>query len=229
MTASNKLRKELNRKLILKRFFYNLILVCVILCAIIFLGFYGGIRTEAQKEVFGRNVSIDGVQVGGLSFPEAEKLVLAHQQQYLDSVKLTVQYEGEDHVFDAKTLAISTSAPQVLQEAYEHNKQAGSVFGNYMRTLEPVAFQTSVVLDEEKLFENMTEAFGQYSVAPVNATAEFRKADHSFVYTDGSEGKSVDIDQLLRDIALRLENGGEEKVVATTKIILPQFTKQSLE
>lgn len=207
----------------------NLLIVFGFVFGTVFLGMYGGIQSETKQQIFGRDVLIDGVQVGGLSFEEAEKLVLAHEGQYLDSVSKTVVYEGESKTFDAATLGVSTDAPEILKQAYEYDKQGVSAFDDFEKTHEKQELKTSIVIDETAMYNNLKSAFAAYEVAPVDATAEYQKATNDFKYTDGSEGRGVDIDQLCRDISASLGSGAEEPINASTKILLPQFTRQDLE
>ncbi len=228
-TVPNKLRKEMNKKLGRRRFVMNLLIVFGFVFSTVFLGMYGGIQSDAKQQVFGKDVLIDGVQVGGLSFGEAEKLVLAHENQYLDSINKTIVYEGESRTFKAAELGVKTDAEDVLLQAYEYDKKGVSPFDDFEKAHEAQNLKTKLVIDEKALYENLKQAFSQYEVAPVDATAEYQKSTNDFKYTDGSEGRGIDIDQLCRDISASLNSGSAEPVKASTKILMPQFTRQDLE
>ncbi len=228
-TVSNKLRKELNKKLGRRRFVMNLLVVFAFVFSTIFLGMYGGIQSDAKQQVFAGDVLIDGIQVGGLSFAEAEKLVGAHEKQYLDSISQTVVYEGQSKVFDAAALGVTTDVANILKQAYEYDKKGATPFDNFERAHEAQELKSSLVINENDMYDNLKQAFSGSEVAPVDATAEYQKATGDFKYTDGSEGRGVDIDQLCRDISTSLNSGSKEPITASTKILLPQFTRKDLE
>lgn len=80
----------------------------------------------AYAQKIAPNVTVDGIQVGGLSRSAAEQKLTESEQRYLDQ-KITLQYSGKSWDVYPKDLGLTFSHADALDQAYQYAK-TGSIF-----------------------------------------------------------------------------------------------------
>lgn len=222
-----------NRKLIDKKFIINVLLISgTVVAFLLFCGFVGVSRI-LNKEDYASGVLIDGVNISGMSYPEAEDAIADDLQQQLSAIHITLDYMGDTQALSAKDLGVSLNAENALDQAYQYNKSdADTIEQRFDKTVylsHGVNFSSEKAIDQTKLRNTLEEYAARYYQSPVDAAASFDADTMTFSYTAEHSGLEIDVDQLFNDVLENLNQGISTAVEVADKVIPPNVTVGDLK
>ncbi len=185
---------------------------------IVLIGAVGLWALGRPIEGYAPGTQVDGVDIGGLSRPEAAAAVQAHGQEVIDR-GLTVTYQGNRFDFDPRTLELRPRVDRALDAA-----EADLTFADRVR----VRLDRYEGRDLPLLYAFNIRAFARAMVPvrqaantePVSATAQL--IDRQVRVTPGTDGVTVDgkaLRGLLRDLSAQ-----EPVIEVPVRITEPDIT-----
>jgi vancomycin resistance protein YoaR len=226
-------RRRRRRKYIDNEFTRSTVLVAAtVLCLLCFCG-YAGVDGIVQEQTLAHGVRIDGRDLSGMTYDEAEAAVDADAQALLNGLKINLNYSGETTVLGAEDLGVTLNQKEVLDKAYYINKdKEDSAERRFDKTLEiskGLDLHTDIIIDQVRLKGAIDQYAAKYDKEAVDATAVFDKETGSFTYTEEKEGVKINADALAKNVenVIKGRKSGSIDVVAET--VYPSVTQSELE
>lgn len=165
------------------------ILLCCLCCAACSSGYSSIEEAEADGARLGECITIDGVNVSGMSPAEALEAVETAHTEALKALYYTVS-AGEDSLdISGSLLPVAFNTREVILEALLLKKYWPAANG--ARQL-----HTSMTADSGELKAALEQRSASLQYAPENAGASYDKAKGGFRYTEHRDGRSIDFDDL---------------------------------
>lgn len=228
MAGKNKLKKYID-----KVFIRSTVLVTITVLGLLFFCGYVGLDSIAQDENVAVGVHIDGTDLSGMTFEQAQEKVNADSQSFLKNVQITLDYSGETAVLGAEDLGVSLNQKEILDKAYYYNKDENDTdeqrFNKTIELSRGMDFNTDIVIDENKLRLTVEQYAAKYDEAAVDATAAFNKDTGAFTYTQEKEGRKINTDALVSAITDKLERRDFSAIEVTSDIAYPQVKQSELK
>lgn len=224
------------------------VVVAAAAAAIVLIGQHQAVQAELDRienerlsiinsSVFHEGITIDGVDVTGLTIEEAKPYVVAAEEDMLDAVQLSLIYE--DHIYtltkDDFTAVFNTD--QVLQEAFGLAREGD--YETLIAELEDIktngrAFTTEFTLTADGMQAKIAQICTELETPPVNATVALNpdaaSAEERFTYTEAVTGVAVDETALVGAIETAVSQG---EYTATIQIPVvetqPEITTEELQ
>jgi vancomycin resistance protein YoaR len=226
-------RRRRRRKYIDNEFTRSTVLVAAtVLCLLCFCG-YAGVDGIVQEQTLAHGVRIDGRDLSGMTYDEAEAAVDADAQALLNGLKINLNYSGETTVLGAEDLGVTLNQKEVLDKAYYINKdKEDSAERRFDKTLEiskGLDLHTDIIIDQMRLKGAIEQYAAKYDKEAVDATAVFDEETGSFTYTEEKEGVKINADALAKNVenVIKGRKSGSIDVVAET--VYPSVTQSELE
>lgn len=214
-------------------FISNMLLVVAVIAAVFFVGGLGGISRAIEDNRFAQGVSIGGTDVSGMSYNQASQLVLGSEDDMLAKIRLTLKYAGNKTVLGAGDLGMGTNAAEMLDEAYNYNKnKEDSLADRFDKSAELSAgrdFKAEIVINENKLKETIEQFASAHNKPAVDAQAVFHKESKTFTYTQGENGNDIDVEETVRIIMERIRAGDYSELTIAGKQAEPEITGDDLK
>jgi vancomycin resistance protein YoaR len=211
----------------------NTMLVTAVVSAVLLTGGLAGVSRAIEQDQFAQGVSISGMDISGMSYDQASKLVLSSADDTLAKIQLTVNYEGKKTVFDAGDLGISTNAQKILDEAFNYNKNKDdSLPDRFNKSAELSVgrdFDSEILIDESKLRNTVEQFVSAYNKPALDAQAVFVKESKTFTYTKGENGNDIDVGETVRIIEERIKAGDYSELTISGREVGPQITEDYLK
>ncbi|MDL2237704.1 VanW family protein [Christensenellaceae bacterium OttesenSCG-928-K19] len=207
----------------------NAVIMGILFTAIVCAGAYAGIKGVTGKEVYGENMKVDGVELGGLTLQEGEALLLEHQEELLAEIQIPVLYGENEHIFSAEELGISGNAHDIAGTAFSYNKQSGSLLENYTRTYDDVNLSLDIGIDEKVLAQSIKAFLEPFVVEPSNASVVFDEETRAVEFTESANGITINTDAVCSEVISRIKSGSNDPVVAEEQVLEPEYTTEWLK
>ena len=193
------------------------ILLCCLCCAACSYGYSSIEEAEADGARLGECITIDGVNVSGMSPAEALEAVETAHTEALKALYYTVS-AGEDSLdISGSLLPVAFNTREVILEALSLKKYWPAA--NEARQL-----HTSMTADSGELKAALEQQSASLQYAPENAGANYDKAKGGFRYTEHRDGRSIDFDDLTSQISALITGSSGGSVTAKSSPILPEYT-----
>ncbi len=170
------------------------------------------------REIFPEGASVDGIDLGGMTYDEAYERVADQRRAQLAGISVQLNYAGNDIAFTAEDLGLSYNIDYALSGAYYIRAEGGDFFDelahNIRTVLRPkpgVERQTVLAYDAEAIRETVGEALRALDTEPIDAkVAEvaFHKDGVSFTYDREIPGKRAHVDEAAQAVIESLASGG---------------------
>ncbi len=169
-------------------------------------------------------VSINGVDVGGMTKGQAKKAVNAAQDDNKGDYKITITAGEKSYVLDGKDIAFSVDCTDALKEA--KNYCVSVMHGKALKL--DKNFEAKVVIDKEKMSGVLTAIQNELHQEPVNAT--FKGVDATGIqFEEEKVGVNITIENLVADIENFLAKGNTTgEIIATNNPTNPEITVATL-
>lgn len=226
---------------------YPILITIVILC-ILLAGAYGvyqwnqNIREQehlaylssvVNVETFYEGIYIDGIDLNGLSFTDAQTLLQAEAVKRLGMIHFNLKLGTQTWTLNYKDINATINTDQVLQEAFQLGRDGDlEERYNFVRDLA----QNNIHLDTElsfdySLLENYVQNLAEnIEKKPVDATISFFPDEkEKFKITSENRGRILEKDQLLDILQTRIADQDFSDIILETKNVEPSVFKADLE
>ena len=195
---------------------------------------YAAIRQTVSSDLFYPGVTIDGVDLGGMSMADAQALISGQQEQTSSAFSLVVA-AGEKRwritsrevpmTFDAQTVlerAWAVGRTGTLEERYAQIKQAAQ---------NGVHLRTGFTYDRSAVAGLVNIIADSLDVEMKNATLDaFDVNNRTFTFSEAKQGYRVNREQLSADILAALDEGAYDRVIIPQgETIEPTLYRAQLE
>lgn len=189
--------------------------------------------SKADTDQIYQNVSIDAVDVSGMTKEEALEALRAKETEY-QTHTLLLEVEGESAETTFGEIGFSMKdADKLVEEALSYAK-SGGMFHRYqaMKELEKDGknLEVQYAVDQEKITAVIEEKVRPLEKKAKNAS--ITRENGKFVITDEVTGKEVDLEASIQAILAFFEGdwkNQEGKVTLVSKVDEPKITRTDLE
>lgn len=205
---------KVNKKLGIK-----LLLALLLLSLIIVLSYnFAKKKIEAKltTDNFYEGIIIDGVNVGGKSKDEAEKLIYEKLKKEQENMTVTVLCDGKSASLSGTNFIYKYDVKKAVNEAYNCAREGENLFARYFELLKAQndenKFVVEATLDEENLTRNVNSLMSKLDDKELEAhVKEFNpNSENMFVYAEGKDGYKLDraeVTQQVKNFVLTRKSG----------------------
>lgn len=186
---------------------------------------------KAYDQKFTQGVSIENIDVGGMTKEDAYILVDNKLKENLKNQFIEITDDKQQYKINLSELGTQYQLEQVIEEAFQIGHE-GNLFKRYKnskRVLDPPRnFEVAYNYELPKVEEVLKNYASHFYVAPIDATIE--RKDRKFVITSEKPGRELNIDATAKDIMLALEQETRpSKIGVTLTEIKPVYTSEALK
>ena len=194
-------------------------------------------RAQAAKEAtsmvsvldtdrFYNGISVQGVNVGGMTMQQAQKAVQAKQASAIGIYSIKITHGSESWELTQKDMAFTYNTDAVLKEAYAYGR-TGSRETRYLQVealkTNPKSYQITASPDEKKLQQKVNAIAAKVARAPQDPIITSMSSSGNFQYKDGVNGLSVDTKALWSGVKAILD--GKHTGTVEMQTAAAPFTK----
>ncbi len=194
---------------------------------------------EVYTDTFYPGVSVDGVDLTGLTMDEARARLMAVPAGNGQDFSVTVRIHDSSWTIDAKQVPMTRNLEDMLRRAYAAGRSTPSGDGTpaqrrlqEVRSLRENGLQlfTSLSYDTENIRVLTDQIAASVYSAPQNAyIAAFDMSDRSFVFASDVSGRYVDPEKLFALVMERLQEGDNYATVSVEPtVLIADMTKSEL-
>lgn len=219
------LKRDNANKLLLGLSAISLVLVMVV------MGQFFIMESEDPSNVIENGTMINGVNVGGMDYYDAEKLIYDVFKEKSENFSLTLKYKDKTWTFDKDDFKVNSEIHTIIEEAQKRNEIVES-YEKQTETLKDlqndgasvnVAFNYIFVGLDEKIDEIIKEI----EIEPVNSEIKFNAQNSNpFEVTEHKNGLRVNKEQLYFDINEQFNKTNNVEVEIKTFEQVADVTKQ---
>lgn len=188
------------------------------------------IPSNPEDQVLAKGMSIDGVDVAGMTKEQALQAVTASQDA-IPAYNLTLKLKDKTWNLTEKDMTFQSNAEEAVNQAFAY--LYGDNGEHYMQRVSqlnenPVDYEVKYTLDYTKLNEKLKALTGEMNVKPVDATvSSFDSSTGTFQFKDGKNGLTVDEEKLYADVKTALEQSATATVEVPYKEV--EFSKTAAQ
>lgn len=195
---------------------------------------YAAISQTAAQKTFFEGVTVDGVDLSGMTLDEARALFEGRQQQAFSAFSLVVASGERRWLITPQEVPVTFNAETVLAQAYAIGRR-GTLEERYTQIeqakREGASFTTGFTYDRMAV-RSLVEIIGDsLDVEAKDATLDaFDVSNRMFTFTEASAGYRIDRDQLESDILAALDAHAYDSVITPKgETVQPDVTRAQLE
>ena len=178
---------------------------------------YAAIRQTVGQNTFYPGVTVDGIDLGGMTMEEARALYAGRQQEQTDAFSLVVASGERRWRITSQEVPVTFDAPAVLERAYAVGR-AGTLEERYAEiqrvAREGAAFTTGFEYDRGAVRGLVDTIAGSLDVEMKNAALDaFDVTNRTFTFTEASAGYVIDRDALEAAILAALDAREYDRVI----------------
>lgn len=215
-----------------KSFIINTSIFALVVCGLLYFSVFAGISLAVEDWSFAQGVRIDGVDLSGMTYDQAEQAVSARASQLLSEVKIPFVYNDTEIVMDADDLGISLNYNETLESAFDYNRsEADTVAQRYNKTVrlsQGMDFESGFTVNPQRLQKAIEAYARRYNKTPKNAVAVFDKTTCEFSYTAERTGTKINTDKIYSDIIEMLNEKRFEALEVEATVLTPAVTEAML-
>lgn len=178
-----------------------------------------------SKHIFEENVIISGVNVKGLTKPQAESKVNEKLKEKIDKIKLTLTYKDKKWEYDSTNLKVNTKIHTIIDDAYRYVSLQNDAKNNVDIISKQgynydIAFNYIFVDFDEKVNEIKSEIEKE----PVDSVVAFKPQTKSvFEISKSQNGLVLDEEKLYNEIEKQFKNSSDICVELKLSEVLPEI------
>ena len=222
-------------------------LIVIALCAALWVGgaklysdrmaayeAYAAISKMAAQDIFFPGVTVDGIDLGGMTRDEAHALFADRQTQTASAFSLVVASGEKRWRITSQEVPVTFNADTILEQAYNvgHTGTLEQRVSEIQRARdEGVVFVTGYTYERSAVRALVDTIADSLDVAAKDATLDaFDPNNHTFTFTKESAGYRVDRELLHSDILAALDERAYDRVILVQgESVEPQVTLARLE
>lgn len=217
-----------NKKLTIL-FIGGLFVVCLIVAGVWLIT--RGVTFQKSNKIC-EGVTIDGIDVGGLTKKEAESRLNEHIQKLLQR-EVTITIDENEVAASAEVLGFSCEEKDVLERAYRIGKE-GNFLTNYQKLPEQDKkkgeFKLEYQVDEDQLGSFVEDNCTSFDVKPKNSKLKLKNG--VFTATKSRNGRQIKVDETVAVLSHALTKDVKEEpltVAAVVDVFEPKYTQKQVE
>lgn len=194
----------------------------VIVLAVFLIGYFSmkSAVNKVAEDTIWNNISIDGVDVSGMTAKEAKEALAEKTGEYQEK-EITLVADGIEVVVTLKDLGFDMkNADKLIKEAVEFGKE-GSVWSRHQKLKalkeEPQNLKATFVVDEKVAETTITKKIPHLDNEAKNAT--IKREDGVFTVTEGKAGKKIDLKASTKVIADYFDKDWKPQAKDTIKLV----------
>ncbi len=215
-TNQKKRRNRLSRPLAIARLAFGALALSLAVAFIIF--FFTNKPTQGDMEAlkddgaFIEGVSVNGVDISGMTYSQARRTLLPSVQADMESVNVTVYHGTMLWLLTAADMKATSTLDAVLTEAIGLGR-SGTIVENQKEKEDVLqngrTYTVTFVPDEAALRQKLASIGAALNTPPVepSAAAVTTSGAPEFVFHEGTDGYMLDEDAVYRDIVDMLATG----------------------
>ena len=222
-------------------------LIVIALCAALWVGgaklysdrmaayeAYAAISKMAAQDIFFPGVTVDGIDLGGMTRDEAHALFADRQTQTASAFSLVVASGEKRWRITSQEVPVTFNADTILEQAYNvgHTGTLEQRVSEIQRTRdEGVVFVTGYTYERSAVRALVDTIADSLDYEAKDATLDaFDPNNHTFTFTKESAGYRVDRELLHSDILAALDERAYDRVILVQgESVEPQVTLARLE
>lgn len=213
-----------------KTFLQSLLLIAVAILIVFVMSGFVSVYQVVGNTHFADGVHIDGIDLSGKSYDEAEQLLKKSSQKALADMNVVLVYAGEETVFGCDELGVTIHYKEALDEVYQYNRDdSDSLEKRFDKTAEVSKMThslSSVQIDDSKINKTIQDYVAQYEKDAVDAGAVFDKNTRTFTFTKEENGTYIDAGLIVSQIKDKVDKKDFSPLKVTSDVLYP-FMKQS--
>lgn len=212
------------------------IVIAVLLIAVVSISSFGFIfyndykkmKSAVEIETIYNNISVNNVNIGGLSKEEALKALNEQTEKVLEENKITVTNGEKRFDFNFNQFEAKYNLEKAVDEAYNYARDGSvrerynliqNILNNGKNIEAEYSYNSEIVTNKIKELEN------EFYVEPKNAT--MKKTNGNFVIEKGVNGIKLNVEETSKAVCTLLDSktGGEVQVI--TEQAEPKYNEDS--
>jgi len=199
---------------------------------------------ELYKEEILEGITVDGIDVSGMTQEGASKIVQEAADDRLKNISIIFRYNDKTWSFQAEDLEATIETQAVVKEAYETGKTSSVIerFQTFQEVKsEGLAFKSSFVVDRQVLVDALADVKKEIDQPMVEANIEFDPTGIGydeiidpefdeiaamFTITEGRVGYAMNYDKALQDLNTQLDSGWSADI---TLSVVESYPTKNLE
>lgn len=213
-----------------KKLAVNSIVVAILAVVTVAIGVCFGVINEIKEsDGMFRNVSINGINLNGLTYAQAKKQVEEKISESFESIKIQLVCEGNTVTLNAQQLGITTDFETVFKQAQSKSEDDKTFsfmdiekFNNSVGKGSGENFTTQTFVDKNILMSTVKQYAEANYTKPKDADAIYDAKTDTFEYTDEEMGKKVKEDEVVAQIESQINKQDYSPIYVTRTVVQPQ-------
>ncbi len=194
------------------------------LCICLAGGYFAYAKTQSDKlkEILAQagiyqGITIDGIQVGGLSKEEATGLLTGSHARDAASQRLVLFYEEEEWNYTFQEIGAQYQVEQAVEQAYDlgrtgTEKENMKVVSALIKEGQDIPLIFSY--DEIQMQDTLIEVAGEFDREPQNSS--LTRSNGKFIIEKEAEGRKMDLEATMLNVdrVMQTKQGGRAAIVA---------------
>lgn len=191
------------------------------------------IKGILDAQTFYWNVSVDGINLTGMTKQQALDIVSQARQKDLDKIKLELRYGDQTWTYDYNDIGASYDVEAQIDKAYAVGRQ-GNVIERLMEIYNVkqhgAAFHTTFTYDISLLKDDVDAIAKELEIKPVDATIKFTpNVENRFKITEEKPGRRLETDKAMKDLAAAVADGRYEPIDLVVDEVQPKVFAKDLQ
>ncbi|MFV0314484.1 MAG: VanW family protein [Anaerotignum sp.] len=187
-----------------KGVFLGLAVLSLCLCCGYFA--YGYMQNQKVKEILAQSgiyqgVSIDGIDVGGLSKEEAIDTLIHTHGKDISGKKITLYYEAEEWSYSFEDIGAGFDVEEAVEAAYNFGR-TGTLEENEAAIITLIKDGQEIPLnfsyDDMKMQDKLIEVAGEFNQVAKNSTLE--RSNGQFIVGKEAKGRELDVESTMLNV-----------------------------
>jgi len=182
-------------------------------------------KQVVEVDTYYEGIFIDDVALGGMTFDNAKSKLLEKADERLSAIRFELVHGDERWVIDNEDIDASLNVDEIMQQAFKVARE-GELLERYEQVMDirenNINLYTTLEYDQNLLAEQIQDIAQQVDKLPKDATIEFLPdEEEKFVITPEEPGLTLDRQELVDYLILRIENSDFGKVVMEPDDVKP--------
>lgn len=216
-----------------KAFLQSLLFMVIAMLIIFVMSGFVSVYQAVDNKLFADGVYIDGIDLSGKSYDEAQQLLEENALKALNDMQMTLAYEGEETIFDSHDLGISIDYKDTLDNIYQYNRDdADSLEQRFDKTAELSKDKhniSPVEIDDSKINKTIEDYAARYKKDAVEADAIFDSSTRTFTFTEEENGTYIDAGLLVSQIKSKVKDNDFSPLEVDSEVIYPHVKLSDLQ
>lgn len=181
-----------------------------------------------QNGTYSEGITINGTDVGGLTYSQAKEAILPAVSQSMQEVGISIVYKSNLWLLNASDIGVAPEIDKTLTEAILFGKRGNRSENKEAKLLleSGVNFDIPLVLNEEMFAQELNEIAENFATSPKEPSAipDVWASSPSFEYKEGIPGYSFDTNEVIEEVVAKFEQGEYAQTI-TPNLVLTQPEK----